>query len=86
MRLIALNGEKTNLLNLSLTGLRDFFTEMGEKPFRATQLIKWIYQEKVYDFEKMTNLSKSLRAYLEAHCCIIAPDIIFEQIASDGTR
>ncbi len=58
---------------------------MGEKPFRATQLLKWIYQEEVVDFDQMTNLSKSLRAYLKEHCKIAAPEIILEQVASDGT-
>ncbi len=78
--------EKINLLNFDRKGMQAFFVEIGEKPFRATQLIKWIYQEGEYDFDQMTNLSKSLRAYLKEHCCIIAPDIVFEQIASDGTR
>lgn len=66
--------------------MQAFFVEMGEKPFRATQLIKWIYQEGERDFNKMTNLSKSLRTYLDTHCYIVAPEIIFEQVASDGTR
>jgi len=66
--------------------MQAFFVEMGEKPFRATQLIKWIYQEGEYDFDQMTNLSKSLRTYLNEHCCIVAPEIVFEQVASDGTR
>lgn len=59
---------------------------MGEKPFRATQLLKWIYQENVTDFDQMTNLSKSLRAYLQEHCTITPPEILIEKIASDGTR
>ncbi|NOQ63523.1 MAG: 23S rRNA (adenine(2503)-C(2))-methyltransferase RlmN [Methyloprofundus sp.] len=78
--------EKINLLNFDRKGMQAFFVEIGDKPFRATQLIKWIYQEGEYDFDKMTNLSKSLRAYLKEHCCIVAPDIILEQVASDGTR
>ncbi len=78
--------EKINLLNFDRKGMQAFFVEIGEKPFRATQLIKWIYQEGEYDFDKMTNISKSLRAYLIEHCCIVAPEIIFEQVASDGTR
>ena len=63
-----------------------FFVEIGEKPFRATQVLKWLYQEGVEDFEQMTNLSKSLRTYLKEHCSLDAPEIITEQIASDGTR
>ncbi len=74
-----------NLLDFDRKGLADFFVKMGEKPFRATQLLKWIYQEDVTDFEQMTNLSKSLRNYLKEHCTITAPEILIEQIASDGT-
>jgi len=78
--------EKINLLNFDRKGLQAFFAEMGEKPFRATQLIKWIYQEGEWDFDQMSNISKPLRAYLKEHCCIVAPEIILEQVASDGTR
>jgi len=75
-----------NLLNFDRKGLEVFFSGLGEKPFRATQLLKWIYQEGVEDFNLMTNLSKSLRAYLQENCIIAAPEIVVEQIASDGTR
>jgi 23S rRNA (adenine2503-C2)-methyltransferase len=78
--------ELVNLLNFDRKGLAAFFVEMGEKPFRATQLLKWIYQEDVTDFDQMTNLSKSLRSYLKEHCVITAPEILIEQIATDGTR
>jgi 23S rRNA (adenine2503-C2)-methyltransferase len=77
--------EAINLLNFDRKGLVHFFLGMGEKSFRATQLLKWIYQEDVTDFDQMTNLSKSLRAYLNQHCTITAPEILIEQIASDGT-
>jgi len=77
--------EKINLLNFDRKGLIDFFVERNEKPFRATQLLKWIYQEGVVDFEQMTNLSKSLRADLTQHCIIEPPTLLIEQIASDGT-
>jgi 23S rRNA (adenine2503-C2)-methyltransferase len=79
------NSEKINLLNFDRKGLKAFFVEQGEKPFRATQLLKWIYQEGVTDFDQMTNLSKVLRAWLAANCCITAPQIIAEQVATDGT-
>jgi len=79
-------SEKTNLLDFDREGLKAFFVEMGEKPFRATQLLKWIYQEGVDDFDQMTNLSKSLRVWLKQNCIIQAPEILLEKIASDGTR
>ena len=52
---------------------RPFLSSIGEKPFRATQLLKWIYQEGVTDFDEMTNLSKSLRSYLTGSCQISSP-------------
>ena len=51
---------KTNLLGMSRADLGDFFANLGEKPFRATQVMKWIYQFGVTDFYQMTNLSKKL--------------------------
>lgn len=82
-----LSAEKTpiNLLNFDRQGLIDFFIASNEKSFRATQLLKWIYQQGVTDFSQMTNLSKPLRTYLHKHCTITVPEILTEQIASDGT-
>lgn len=74
-----------NLLDFDRKGLQAFFVGLGEKPFRATQLLKWIYQEGVVDFDEMTNLSKSLRTHLKQHCEIKTPEIVAEQLASDGT-
>ncbi len=74
-----------NLLDFDRKGLQAFFAEIGEKAFRADQVLKWIYQEGVTDFAQMTNLSKSLRNYLENHCEIKLPSFAAEQLASDGT-
>lgn len=74
------------MLGFDRKGLEAFFVEIGEKPFRATQLLKWLHQEEVEDFDQMSNLSKSLRAYLKEHCTLATPEIVAEQIASDGTR
>lgn len=76
---------KVNLLDLNRQGMRDFFADMGEKPFRADQLMKWIYQHGCDDFEQMSNLNKGLRAKLQARCEIKAPEIAYQQNASDGT-
>lgn len=62
-----------------------FCVEHGEKPFRASQLLQWIHQRGSGDFAAMTNLSKVLRARLEASCEIRPPDIVQEQISADGT-
>jgi len=80
-----MNGEKINLLNLSLSGLQDFFTELGEKPFRTTQVLKWIYQFAEDDFDAMTNVSKSLREKLKQIAVIKSPEVITQQISDDGT-
>jgi 23S rRNA (adenine2503-C2)-methyltransferase len=77
--------KKINLLDFNRAGLRDFFNRMGEKPFRADQVMKWIYQQGVADFELMTNLNKTLRTKLQAQCEVKAPEIAYQQNASDGT-
>jgi 23S rRNA (adenine2503-C2)-methyltransferase len=77
--------DKINLLDFDRKGLAAFFVERGEKPFRASQLLKWIYQLEMTDFERMTNFSKSQRAYFLEHCTLTFPEIVFEQKASDGT-
>jgi 23S rRNA (adenine2503-C2)-methyltransferase len=74
-----------NLLDFDKKGLEAYFSKIGEKPFRAKQLLKWLYQAGVTDFDEMTDLSKSLRTYLKEHCMINFPEIVFEKVATDGT-
>lgn len=76
----------TNLLDFDKKGLEAYFIEIGEKPFRASQILKWVHQEGVIDFDLMTNLSKSLRANLKQHSYLKFPDIVVDKTASDGTR
>ncbi len=78
--------EKVNLLGLSAEKLVEFFAVLGEKPFRATQLLKWIHQLGVDDFEQMTNLSKSLRQQLKDKAEIRAPEVVSLHDSADGTR
>jgi 23S rRNA (adenine2503-C2)-methyltransferase len=82
---VSAQPKKTNLLDLTRDGLRAFFNQMGEKPFRAEQVMKWIYQQGVSDFEQMTNLNKVLRTKLQEKCEVKAPEIAYQQNASDGT-
>jgi 23S rRNA (adenine2503-C2)-methyltransferase len=77
--------KKVNLLNLNRKGLREYFASIGEKPFRAEQVMKWIYQEGKSDFNDMTNLNKALRTKLINLCEVRAPEISEHQQASDGT-
>lgn len=78
--------ERINLLNFDRKGLQAFLVEIGEKPFRATQLLQWMHQRWLDDFEGMTNLSKPLRARLTAHAEVRAPQIVLAQHSRDGTR
>ena len=77
---------KTNLLGFSASRLGDFFDEMGEKRFRATQIIKWIHQMGECDLDQMTNISKDLRARLKDIAEIKLPEVVSCQDSVDGTR
>ncbi|MBN2606064.1 MAG: 23S rRNA (adenine(2503)-C(2))-methyltransferase RlmN [Thiotrichales bacterium] len=76
---------KVDLLGLDAKGLSDFFVSIGEKPFRSTQVMKWIHQFGISDFDEMTNLSKALREKLKQTAIIRTPKIIAEQKSEDGT-
>jgi 23S rRNA (adenine2503-C2)-methyltransferase len=78
-------NQKTNLLDLDKAGLEVFFTDIGEKSFRASQVMKWIYQFGVNDFAAMSNLSKSLREKLSDIADIHLPEIVSEHRSGDGT-
>ncbi|QTH72531.1 bifunctional tRNA (adenosine(37)-C2)-methyltransferase TrmG/ribosomal RNA large subunit methyltransferase RlmN [Pseudoalteromonas xiamenensis] len=79
------NVKKINLLDLNREGMRELFSSFGEKPFRADQVMKWIYHFGVDNFDDMSNLNKKLRATLIEKCEIKAPEIAVKQVASDGT-
>ena len=76
---------KTNLLDLDRDAMRAFFVELGEKPFRADQIMKWIYHFGCDDFDQMSNVNKALRERLKAIAEIRAPEISREQRSADGT-
>jgi 23S rRNA (adenine2503-C2)-methyltransferase len=75
-----------NLLDLDATGLAAFFREIGEKPFRAKQVMRWIHRFGVADFDAMSDLSRDLRARLAASACVTAPQVMADSTAADGTR
>ena len=77
--------KKVNLLDLNRTAMRQFFEELGEKPFRADQVMKWLYHYCVDDFEQMTNLNKGLREKLKEVAEIRAPEVRLQQQSADGT-
>jgi 23S rRNA (adenine2503-C2)-methyltransferase len=80
------NEGKVNLIGLDPAGMREYFARLGEKPFRAQQVLQWIHQYGVADFDAMTNLSKALRDKLKAEAAIVAPEIARDHTAHDGTR
>ena len=75
-----------NLLDFDAASLQRHFAEMGEKPFRATQVLRWIHQRGVADFAAMTDVAKSLREKLSASARIEAPQVVGDGVSEDGTR
>jgi 23S rRNA (adenine2503-C2)-methyltransferase len=75
-----------NLLNCDAAQLTGFFAEIGEKPFRAKQLLRWMHQRGEADFSKMSDLAKPLREKLAACATIEAPRVVGDATAADGTR
>jgi 23S rRNA (adenine2503-C2)-methyltransferase len=77
---------RTNLLALTPSELETFVAALGEKPFRARQLLKWIYRRAVADIELMTDLGKDFRRRLSECAEVRVPEIAATQISADGTR
>ena len=75
-----------NLLDFNQAQLTEYFVGLGEKPFRAKQLMRWMHHFGVNDFEQMTDIAKSLREKLAATTTITPPNVQLEQISNDGTR
>lgn len=82
-----LDGEaRTNLLDLDREGLQRFFREQGEKPFRAEQVLRWLYHQGECDFSRMTNLARPLREHLAQTAEVRMPALVEVQDSADGTR
>jgi 23S rRNA (adenine2503-C2)-methyltransferase len=75
-----------NLLDYDQPKLAAYFAEIGEKPFRAKQLMRWMHHFGVNDFAQMTDIAKALREKLGAQATITPPEIQLEQLSDDGTR
>ena len=78
--------DKINLLGLNRADLEAFFADMGEKSFRASQVMKWLYHDGIHDFSEMTNLSKVLREKLAEHASVELPEVVEDHPSVDGTR
>ncbi len=75
-----------NLFDLDREALLALLAERGHRPFRATQLMKWIYHRRVTDYTAMTDLSKPFRTWLETHARFDLPIAVSDQKSRDGTR
>ncbi|KQT43387.1 MULTISPECIES: 23S rRNA (adenine(2503)-C(2))-methyltransferase RlmN [unclassified Methylophilus] len=75
-----------NLLNLNQPQLAEYFTSIGEKPFRAKQLMRWMHHFGVLDLDQMTDIAKVLREKLRQEAEFRLPDVQLEQVSDDGTR
>ena len=76
----------TNLLNYDLPQLTAHFEQMGEKAFRAKQVMRWMHQSGASSFDDMTDLAKSLRAKLNDQAQLVVPELMTSQHSKDGTR
>ncbi|MDG1820734.1 MAG: 23S rRNA (adenine(2503)-C(2))-methyltransferase RlmN [Methylophilaceae bacterium] len=76
----------TNLLNFNQQQLADYFVGIGERPFRAKQLMRWVYQQGTLDLAQMTDIAKVLREKLANEASFDLPDVQKELISDDGTR
>ena len=76
---------KINMLDLNRKQMRELFVSMGEKPFRADQIMKWMYHYCYDDFDQMTDINKVLRNKLKEIAEIKAPEVSEEQRSTDGT-
>ncbi len=77
---------KVNLLGMPRAELEGFVAGLGAQPFRARQLMKWIYRRGESDFARMTDLAKDFRERLAAVAEVRPPDVVTAQASADGTR
>ncbi len=82
----ALSPSRVNLLGMTLPELEAFLLSMGQARFRATQVMKWMHQKYVADFDDMTDIAKDLRQLLKGCAEVRPPRVVFEHRAADGTR
>ena len=77
---------RTNLFGLDLQPLRECFAQAGEKPYRADQVLKWMYHRHVTEFTQMTDIGKTLCAKLQGLAEVVPPNVLFEKQSTDGTH
>ena len=82
---LSTHQDKVNLLGLSRKKMEDYFVSIGEKKFRAEQILKWIHHNRVDDFDEMTNISKVLREKLKKTAEVCGPEVVSSHFSEDGT-
>jgi len=80
------DATKVNLLGLARPALEAFVASLGARPFRARQLMKWMYRRGESDFDRMTDLSRQFRETLAAVAEVAPPALVTVQASADGTR
>ena len=75
-----------NLLDYNQAALAEYFQSIGEKPFRAKQMMRWMHHFGVNEFGEMTDIAKMLREKLAKEAVIVPPSVRLEQVSEDGTR
>lgn len=84
---MTMSGEqRTNFLGYTQEMWRELLADLGEKPFHAAQVMKWIHHRMVDDFANMTDISKKLRQHLAEQGCLEEPEVAKELVSTDGTR
>ena len=78
--------KKTNILGKTLPEMEELLVNLGQKPYRAKQILKWIHQRGISNFYDMTDLSKELRSVMKDNFVIEAPNISYEELSEDGTK
>lgn len=76
----------TNLLNFNQQQLAEYFVSIGEKPFRAKQITRWMHYNGVLELDAMTDIAKTLREKLRQETTFTLPEVQLEQVSNDGTR
>lgn len=82
---VAIDPFKVNLLGLSREKMIEFFLSIGEKKFRAEQVLKWIHHHRIDNFDDMSNIGKALRERLKATAEIRGPEVVSNHFSKDGT-
>jgi len=78
-------NEPVNLFSLDRKAMGEYLATLGEKPYRAKQIMQWLYARGVRDFDEMSDISKSLRSQFKDHCTTVLPRVSEEHLSKDGT-